>query len=186
MSEKNPKIENLIWIDLEMTGLNPDRDHIIEIATVVTDTELNIIADGPALAIRQPESILALMDDWNVKQHNESGLIERVRTSNITEEQAQTETLEFLLKHVKAKTSPMCGNSVWQDRRFLFRWMPKLEEFFHYRLLDVSTLKIMAQLWAPKLYNGFKKESRHLAKDDVYDSIAELKYYRENLAKLQK
>jgi oligoribonuclease len=124
---------------------------------------------------------LGLMDNWNVKHHGESGLIDRVKASNITEEEAQAQTLKFLLKYVKPKTSPMCGNSIWQDRRFLARWMPKLEEFFHYRLLDVSTLKILSQLWAPEIYNGLQKESRHLAKHDIYDSIAELKYYREKL-----
>lgn len=174
---------NLIWIDLEMTGLNPDQDRILEIATVITDSNLNVLAEGPELAIHQPETILDLMDDWNVKQHTASGLLERVRVSHVTETEAQTQTIEFLMQYVPAKKSPICGNSICQDRRFLFRWMPKLEQYFHYRHLDVSTLKILAQLWVPKIYNGLKKESRHLAKDDVYDSINELKYYREHLLK---
>lgn len=181
MKTINPRADNLIWIDLEMTGLNPDRDHIIEIATVVTDSQLNVVADGPVIAIHQPEAILSLMDDWNVKQHTSSGLIARVKESNISEEQAMAETIEFLLHHVPPKKSPMCGNSICQDRRFLYRWMPKLEQYFHYRNLDVSTLKILAMHWAPKVFQGMKKESKHLAMDDIYDSIAELKYYRENL-----
>jgi oligoribonuclease len=174
---------NLIWIDLEMTGLNPDQDRIIEIATIITDAQLNVLAEGPELAIHQSEEILSLMDNWNVKQHTESGLLERVRASHITEAEAQTQTIEFLMQYVPPKKSPICGNSICQDRRFLFRWMPKLEQYFHYRHLDVSTLKILAQLWAPQVYNSVKKEGMHLAKDDVYDSIAELKHYREHLLK---
>ena len=176
----NPKNDNLIWIDLEMTGLNPDRDRIIEIATVITDAKLNVIAEGPVYAIHQPQSILELMDNWNVNQHTQSGLLDRVRVSNVTEEQAQAETIEFLMHHVPPKKSPMCGNSICQDRRFLYRWMPKLEQYFHYRNLDVSSIKILAQHWAPEIYTGVKKESRHLAKDDVYDSIEELRFYKEN------
>lgn len=170
---------NLIWIDLEMTGLNPDHDHIIEIATVVTDSNLNVIADGPVVAIQQPESLLSEMDEWNTKQHTQSGLLERVRNSTITEEQAQAETLEFLMKYVPAGKSPICGNSICQDRRFLYRWMPKLERYFHYRNLDVSSIKILAQRWKPQIMSGLNKEARHLALADVYDSIGELKYYRD-------
>jgi oligoribonuclease len=178
-----PNDTNLIWIDLEMTGVNPDQDRILEIATVITDSHLNVLAEGPELAIHQSESILSLMDDWNVKHHTASGLLERVRASHVTETEAQAQTIEFLMQYVPPRKSPICGNSICQDRRFLFRWMPKLEQYFHYRHLDVSTLKILAQLWAPQIYSGLTKESRHLAKDDVYDSINELKYYREHLLK---
>lgn len=176
----HPKRDNLIWIDLEMTGLNPDQDKIIEIATVVTDAKLNIVAEGPVFAIHQPDEVLAGMDDWNTKQHGKSGLITRVQESNITLEQAQAETIEFLMQHVPPGKSPICGNSICQDRRFLYRWMPKLEQYFHYRNLDVSSIKILAYHWLPQIIQGTKKESRHLALDDVYDSIAELRYYREH------
>lgn len=171
----------LIWIDLEMTGLNPEVDRIIEIATIVTDSELNILAEGPQLALRQPEALLAGMDEWNTRQHNSSGLIERVRESVIDEAKAQALTLEFLQAHVPAGKSPMCGNSVWQDRRFLNRFMPQLEGYFHYRMIDVTTLKELALRWAPSVYNGFQKESHHLALEDIRDSIAELRYYRAKL-----
>jgi oligoribonuclease len=180
----NPKADNLIWVDLEMTGLNPDHDRIIEIATIITDSKLNVIAEGPDYAIHQADAVLEGMDDWNTKQHGLSGLIERVKTSNVTEDQAQAETLEFLMHFVPQKKSPMCGNSICQDRRFLYRWMPKLEQYFHYRNLDVSTLKILSQHWAPKIFNGFKKESQHLAKQDILDSIDELRFYRDNFFKI--
>lgn len=178
------KRDNLIWIDLEMTGLNPDRDRIIEIATIVTDPLLNIIAEGPVFAIHQPDVILNAMDEWNTKQHSKSGLVARIKESSFSEEQAQAETLEFLMKYVLPGKSPMCGNSICQDRRFLYRYMPKLEQFFHYRNLDVSSIKILAQHWAPQILNGIKKDSRHLALDDIKDSIAELRYYREHFFKL--
>ncbi len=181
----NPKSDNLIWIDLEMTGLNPDRERIIEIATVVTDAQLNVIAEGPVFSIHQPDAILAGMDDWNTKQHSQSGLLARVKASNVDEEEAQAETLEFLMRHVPPRKSPMCGNSICMDRRFLYRWMPKLEQYFHYRNLDVSSLKILVQSWAPKIYVGVKKESRHVAKDDVYDSIDELRHYRKYFLKCE-
>lgn len=173
--------QHLIWIDLEMTGLNPAHDRIIEIATVVTDSSLNVIAEGPSFAIKQADALLDGMDEWNTTQHNGSGLTERVRESVITEEKAQAATLEFLRLHTQEGKSPMCGNSVWQDRRFLAKYMPELERYFHYRLIDVSTLKELALRWAPQVYNGVKKESHHLALDDVHDSIAELRYYREHL-----
>lgn len=182
MQEKKPS--HFVWLDLEMTGLNPDVDRILEIATVVTDTELNIVAEGPSLAIHQAETILATMDAWVTKTHTESGLVERVRKSTITEEEAQAQTLEFLHKYLKAKESPMCGNTICQDRRFLYRWMPRLEQFFHYRNLDVSSLKILAQHWAPAVPAGLKKDSRHLALQDVYDSIAELQHYKKEFIKL--
>lgn len=171
--------QNLIWIDLEMTGLNPEIERIIEIATIVTDTQLNVIAEGPVFAIQQPEFILSKMDAWNTRQHHSSGLVERVRNSAVTETEAEAKTLAFLAQYVPPGKSPMCGNSVHQDRRFLTRYMPVLERFFHYRLIDVSTIKELASRWAPAIYGGFQKDSRHLALDDIRDSIAELKYYRE-------
>lgn len=176
-----PHSDNLIWIDLEMTGLNPEKDRIIEIATVVTDTHLNILAEGPVFAIHQSEELLKGMDSWNTKHHNASGLVVRVRESTVTEEEAQTKTIEFLKQHVQAGKSPMCGNSVYQDRRFLAKYMPELEQYFHYRLLDVSTLKVIAQRWAPQIYGGLAKESKHLALDDILESIEEMKYYRGRL-----
>src|SRR6202035_4412031 len=161
-------------IDLEVTGLKPDADSILEIATLVTDKELNVIADGPVFAIHQPEEVLALMDEWNTKQHGSSGLAARVRASTVSEAEAEARTLEFLAPLVKSGASPMCGNSICQDRRFLARHMPKLEHFFHYRNLDVSTLKELARRWAPQVAEGFHKTSSHLALDDVRESIREL------------
>lgn len=176
--------DNLIWIDLEMTGLNPERDRIIEIATLVTDADLHVLAEGPVLAVHQSEQRLAGMDAWNTRQHNASGLVERVRESPVDERDAERQTLDFLSQYVPARRSPMCGNSICQDRRFLARYMPELEAFFHYRHLDVSTLKELARRWAPEVASGFTKESSHLAMDDVRDSIAELSYYRDTLLKL--
>lgn len=175
-----PNADNLIWIDLEMTGLDTFNDVIIEIATIVTDKHLNVLAEGPMLAIHQSDEILAGMDDWNQKQHGGSGLIERVRQSTITEAQAEAETLEFLKQYVPKGASPICGNSICQDRRFLARCMPALEDYFHYRNLDVSTLKELAKRWAPNVADGFTKESSHLALDDIRDSLDELRYYREH------
>lgn len=172
---------NLIWIDLEMTGLDTGADQIIEIATIVTDTNLNEIAAGPVIAIHQPDNVLDGMDGWNTRQHRESGLIERVRASDTSVEQAEQETLGFLRKHVNEGASPMCGNSICQDRRFMARLMPALESFFHYRNLDVSTLKLLAQRWAPGIAGGMVKESTHRAQADIRDSIAELAYYRDRL-----
>lgn len=176
--------QHLIWIDLEMTGLNPDSDLIIEIASVVTDKDLNILAQGPVLAVHQSDAALAAMDDWNQKHHGQSGLIDRVKSSTISEVEAERLTIEFLAKWVPEKASPICGNSIGQDRRFLFRYMPRLEAYFHYRNIDVSTLKELAARWAPELKNGFKKESTHQALNDIIDSIEELRYYREHFIKL--
>ena len=176
-----PNSDNLIWIDLEMTGLKPDTDSIIEIATVVTDKELVVIADGPVFAIHQSEEALARMDDWNRKQHGASGLAARVRASTINEAEAEARTLEFLAPLVKSGASPMCGNSICQDRRFLARCMPKLERFFHYRNLDVSTLKELARRWAPGITESFVKQGTHLAHADIHESIRELKHYRAKL-----
>lgn len=175
------KSSNLIWIDLEMTGLSPDHDKIIEIATIVTDKELNVLAEGPVFAVKQPDEILNNMDEWCTKQHTKSGLVDRIKASNVSEEQAEAETIAFLEQYVPARKSPMCGNSICQDRRFLSRYMPRLEKYFHYRHLDVSTLKILAQSWYPKIAKQFKKDANHLALQDVYDSIEELKFYRENI-----
>jgi oligoribonuclease len=173
--------EHLIWIDLEMTGLRPEHDSIIEIATVVTDRDLNVTADGPELAIHQDEAVLAGMDEWNQTHHGASGLLARVRASDVSVAEAERRTIAFLAQHVAAGASPMCGNSICQDRRFLARWMPALEKFFHYRNLDVSTLKELAARWYPQFAGGFSKRSAHLARADIYESIAELHHYRERL-----
>ena len=172
------RAENLVWIDLEMTGLDPDRDRIIEIATIVTNSELDVLAEGPVIAIHQPDAALDAMDDWNRNTHGASGLIDRVRRSRSTTAEAEQQTLAFLEVHADPGTSPMCGNSICQDRRFLYREMPRLERFFHYRNLDVSTIKELARRWAPEVLAGLTKESRHQALDDVRESIRELAYYR--------
>lgn len=172
---------NLIWIDLEMTGLSPERDVIIEIATVVTDAELNILAEGPVFAIHQHEAVLAGMDEWNTRQHGGSGLTQRVRESSVTNRQAEQATLDFLTQWVPPGKSPMCGNSICQDRRFLAHQMPRLEAYFMYRNLDVSTLKELARRWYPDVAAGLTKNSSHLALDDIRDSIAELQYYRRTM-----
>jgi oligoribonuclease len=176
-----PSGDYLIWIDLEMTGLKPDSDYIIEIATVVTDRELGVLADGPVIAIHQSEEVLARMDDWNQRQHGSSGLLARVRASRVSAAEAEQRTLEFLMSLVTAGSSPMCGNSICQDRRFLARYMPDLERFFHYRNLDVSTLKELARRWAPAVADGFAKQGAHLANADIHESIRELRHYRARL-----
>lgn len=170
---------NLIWIYLEMTGLDPDSDRIIEVATVVTDPNLNVLDEGPSLVINQSNALLDSMDEWNTAQHGRSGLTDRVRSSVLTEKEAMNQTLDFLKKWVPEGSSPMCGNSIGQDRRFLVRYMPDLASFFHYRSLDVSTIKELIRRWRPDLEGGFSKKGNHLAMDDIYDSIAELAYYRE-------
>jgi oligoribonuclease len=175
---------NLIWIDLEMTGLDTLNDQIIEIATVVTDSNLNILAEGPVVAIHQSDEILHGMDEWNQQQHGGSGLIERVRASSRDEASAEVETIAFLKQFVPAGASPMCGNTICQDRRFMARTMPKLEDYFHYRNLDVSTLKELALRWAPDIADGFKKDSKHLALEDIRDSINEMRFYRDYFLRL--
>ena len=171
----------LIWIDLEMTGLDTLHDSIIEIATIVTDSNLAVVEEGPVFAIHQPDSVLESMDEWNTRQHGASGLVDRVRASKLTAAEAERKTLEFLAGHVGRNISPMCGNSICQDRRFLAREMPDLESYFHYRNLDVSSLKIIAGLWAPDVLTGVNKSSEHLALADIRDSIAELAHYRQHL-----
>ncbi len=171
----------LIWIDLEMTGLDTNHDGIIEIATIVTDAQLDILAEGPVLAIHQPDTVLAGMDEWNTRQHGASGLTDRVRESVITYREAELATLEFLRDWVGAGESPMCGNTICQDRRFMARLMPELEAFFHYRNLDVSTIKELVRRWSPSLLDGLRKQGSHLALDDIRDSIRELRYYREHV-----
>jgi len=175
-----PSRDALIWIDLEMTGLKPESDTIIEIATLVTDSSLRLIAEGPVFAIHQDEPTLARMDDWNQRQHGGSGLLARVRASTVTLAQAEQGTLEFLSQHVEKGASPMCGNSICQDRRFMARLMPTLEAFFHYRNLDVSTVKELAKRWAPAVAETFSKEGAHLALDDIRESVRELQHYREH------
>jgi len=171
---------NLIWIDLEMTGLIPEKDNIIEIATVVTDADLNVLAEGPSLAIHQDNKYLESMDEWNTRQHTKSGLVQRVKESKIFINEAEKQTLDFVMKYVDPGTSPMCGNSICQDRRFLYNYMPNLEKFFHYRHIDVSTLKELAVRWKPDVVSNSFKQSKHLALSDIYDSINELKHYREH------
>ena len=175
---------NLIWIDLEMTGLDTSNDLIIEIATIVTDAKLNILEEGPVMAIYQSDDVLAKMDDWNTRQQRCSGLTERVRQRTVSEAEAEQKTIEFLRRYVPANSSPMCGNSICQDRRFLARCMPELEAFFHYRNLDVSSLKELAKRWSPEIYKGYDKQGTHLALDDIRDSIRELTYYRDHFIKL--
>lgn len=175
---------NLIWIDLEMTGLDPEQDRIIEIATLVTDADLTILAEGPVFAIHQSDAQLALMDEWNVNTHANSGLVERVKHSQYDDRAAERATLEFLKEWVPANSSPICGNSIGQDRRFLFKYMPELEAYFHYRYLDVSTLKELARRWKPGILPGFKKQGTHQAMDDIRESVAELAYYREHFIQL--
>jgi len=186
MSQGTPRPNefNLIWLDMEMTGLDPDSDRIIEVAVVVTDPDLNVLAEGPVFAIHQSDETLNKMDNWNKGTHGKSGLIDRVKASTVTEAQAEQELIAFLRQWVPANKSPMCGNSICQDRRFMARGMPKLEAFFHYRNLDVSTLKELCRRWKPELASGFKKAQKHTALADIVESIEELRYYREHFIKL--
>jgi oligoribonuclease len=174
----------LVWIDLEMTGLEPETDRIIEIATIITDSKLNIIEEGPVLAIHQPEAVLQAMDDWNTRTHTGTGLVEKVRATTLDEAEAEQLTLKFIRRHVPKNSSPLCGNTICQDRRFLYRYMPKLTDWLHYRNLDVSTLKELARRWKPAIANGFNKKNTHSALDDIRESILELGYYREHLIAL--
>lgn len=175
---------NLVWIDLEMTGLDPEKEKIIEMATIVTDSELNLVAEGPVIAIHQPDSLLDAMDEWCTRTHGESGLTQRVKDSKISEREAELATIEFLKQYVAPGKSPLCGNSIGQDRRFLVKYMPELEDFFHYRNLDVSTIKELARRWRPDVLAGVKKKGSHLALDDIRDSIDELHHYRATFFKL--
>lgn len=176
--------ENLVWMDLEMTGLDPEQDVIIEIATIVTDKDLNIIAEGPVLAVHQPDVLLDAMDDWNTKTHGNSGLTRRVRESQVNARAAELQTLEFLQQYVKAGASPLCGNSIHQDRRFLVKYMPELEAYMHYRNIDVSTLKELAKRWKPEVVSSFNKKGAHQALDDIKESIAEMLHYRQHFLAL--
>lgn len=176
--------QNLVWIDMEMTGLDPEENVVLEIATIVTDKDLNVLAEGPVIAIHQSEEELGKMDDWNVNTHTKSGLVARVKASEYDEAKAVAETLGFIRQWVPERTSPLCGNSIGQDRRFLYKYMPALEAYFHYRYLDVSTLKILAGLWAPQVRDSFQKTATHQALDDIRESIAELRHYREHFLKV--
>lgn len=174
---------NLIWIDMEMTGLSPESDRIIEVALVITNSQLETVAEAPVLVVRQPDAVLDGMDEWNKSTHGRSGLIEKVKASDLDEAEVQKRMVEFLVQHVPKGVSPMCGNSICQDRRFLARWMPTLEAYFHYRNLDVSTLKELVKRWKPELAKGLTKHGKHEALADIYESIDELKYYREHFIK---
>lgn len=184
--ERHPRYgdDNLVWIDMEMTGLQPEVNRVIEIAAVVTDPQLEVIAEGPVLVIRQSDFILDGMDAWNTATHGRTGLTQKVRESTLDEETASDHLLAFLARHVPRGKSPMCGNSIGQDRRFMARWMPRLEDWFHYRNLDVSTLKELARRWKPEVYKSFDKKSRHTALSDIYESIDELKHYRATMLKI--
>lgn len=176
--------ENLVWIDLEMTGLEPDVDRIIEIATIITDADLNILAEGPVLAVHQPDNVLAQMDEWCTSTHGASGLTQRVKDSKVSEAEAERQTIEFIANYVDKGVSPLCGNSIGQDRRFLVKYMKELEAFFHYRNIDVSTVKELAKRWKPEVASSFKKKGVHLALDDIRESIGELQHYREHFFKV--
>ncbi|MEM7077817.1 MAG: oligoribonuclease [Pseudomonadota bacterium] len=171
---------HLVWIDLEMTGLDPEHDRILEMATIITDSELHVIAEGPVLAVRQPQSLLDGMDEWNQTHHSASGLLDRVAAEGVSETEAQARTLEFVEQHVGPREAPLCGNTIWQDRRFLVRYMPELEQYLHYRLIDVSSIKELAKRWAPEVANGVVKKNEHTALADIRESIAELQFYREH------
>jgi len=175
---------NLVWLDMEMTGLDPDRDRIIEVAIVITDSQLNVLSEAPVDVVHQSDAVLDAMDEWNKSTHSRSGLIDKVRASAATEGAVEERLLAFLAQHVPGKTSPMCGNSICQDRRFLARYMPRLEAYFHYRNLDVSTLKELARRWKPEVAKGLVKQGKHQALADIYESIEELRYYREHLLKV--
>ncbi len=174
----------LVWLDMEMTGLDPDKERIIEVAIVITDPDLTVVAQGPVLIIHQPDAVLDAMDKWNKGTHGKSGLIDKVKASTVTEAQAEQDLIDFMLKYVPAGKSPLCGNTVSQDRRFMFKYMPKLEQFFHYRTIDVSTIKELARRWNPALLKGFEKHSQHQALADIMESIEELKYYREHFIRI--
>jgi len=178
------KAQRMVWLDLEMTGLDPEKERIIEAAVVVTEADLSVVAEAPVLVIHQSDELLAAMDKWNTSTHGKSGLIDKVRAATLTEKEAEAQLLDFLAQHVPAGKSPLCGNTVGQDRRFLVKYMPRLEAFFHYRNLDVSTLKELALRWKPEVYKSFNKQSRHEALADIYESIAEMKHYREHFLKL--
>ncbi|UCH46942.1 MAG: oligoribonuclease [Betaproteobacteria bacterium] len=180
MAQDTKSSDNLIWLDMEMTGLNPERDRIIEIAVVITDSQLERVAESPVLVVHQPDRILDTMDDWNKATHARSGLVDKVKASRLDEAKVEEQMLAFLDQYVPANTSPLCGNSICQDRRFLARWMPRLEQHFHYRNLDVSTLKELAKRWKPEIMSGIVKHGKHEALADIYESIEEMKYYRAN------
>lgn len=175
---------DLVWIDLEMTGLDASTDRIIEMATIITDSDLNLIAEGPVLAIQQPQSLLDGMDEWNQTHHSASGLLQRIAAEGVSEREAEAVSLAFIEQHVAANEAPLCGNSIWQDRRFLSRYMPTLEQHLHYRMIDVSSVKELAKRWHPEVAAGFKKQGSHMALADIRESIEELRYYREHLFKL--
>ena len=183
-TKSHPNEFRLVWLDMEMTGLDPEKERIIEVAVVITEPDLTVVAEGPVLVVHQSDSLLDAMDSWNKSTHGKSGLIDRVKASVSTESEVEAQLIAFMAQYVPAGKSPLCGNTVSQDRRFMFNYMPKLEQFFHYRTIDVSTLKELARRWKPELLKGFEKRSKHEALADIYESIDELKYYRENFIKL--